>query len=448
MSTLVDASRRSIQLQEEFIRTDGADPATAPLVKHQKMTQSPFRFLRGSSGLFYADIHRKVLRLPSELTELPLVRVMGDCHLANFGFFTEEGSSGERVIFGPNDFDDACVGHAVWDLCRFAVSLLLAADYCRGLISGQYQADNTQDFSGLKVASERDADKAMLAFFQQYSKEMLRISADPERRFNAQDDFPKTHLLKPFLKKAIRRSAAGEQFLTKSTLAKTVDLTARPLRFLDDASKFTRLDEQAHQEALKNFRPYVDDDIIDLVARQGAGTGSLNLKRYYLLVGPKLPTTEADLALYYVVEAKQQRRSAPLAFFADLSPVNELNDAHLTVDCQRLMQRRPDLVLDEHLFDGGHYLLRSLHHANVDLDPEDICLHPTNPALSMRQYAQACAVALALAHSRSDRRSCRFEDKMAAALTKHQTELASSCRQYALQQVEDCQLLKQLLPAN
>ena len=66
-------------------------------------------------------------------------------------------------------------------------------------ISGQYQADNTQDFSGLKVASERDADKAILAFFQQYSKEMLRISADPERRFNAQDDFPKTHLLKPFL---------------------------------------------------------------------------------------------------------------------------------------------------------------------------------------------------------------------------------------------------------
>ncbi len=447
MSALVEENLRKSQLQQEFIRTDGVDPATSPLVKHQKMTQSPFRFLRGSSGLFYADMQQGLLKLPKALTDLPLVRVMGDCHLANFGFFTEEGSSGERVIFGPNDFDDACVGHAVWDLSRFAVSLLLAADYCRGLASGQYHGDNPIDFSTLKVATEKDADKAMLAFFQQYHKEMQRISADPERRFNAQDDFPKTHLLKPFLKKAIKRSAAGEQFLTKSTLAKTVDLTARPLQFKNDASKFTRLDAQAYQQVLQNFRPYVDDDIIDIVMRQGAGTGSLNLQRYYLLVGPKLPTTEADFALYYVVEAKQQRRSAPLAFFADLSPVNALNDAHLTVDCQRLMQRRPDLILDDHLFDGGHYLLRSLHHANVDLDPEDICLHPTNPALAMRQYAQACAVALAQAHSRSDRRSCRFEDNMAQALSAHQAELASSCRQYAMQQVADCQLLKQLLPA-
>jgi hypothetical protein len=55
---------------------------------------------------------------------------------------------------------------------------------------------------------------------------------------------------------------------------------------------------------------------------------------------------------------------------------------------------------------------------------------------------------LALAHSRSDRRSCRFEENMAQALSQHLAELASSCRQYAMQQVADCQLLKQLLPAS
>lgn len=446
MSTFVEASLRLSQLQQEFIRTDGADPATAPLVKHRKMIQSPFRFLRGSSGLFYADIHRRLLPLPKALCDVPLVRVMGDCHLANFGFFTEEGSSGDRVIFGPNDFDDACVGHAVWDLSRFAISLLLAADYCRGLAGGRYQSDDSVDFRDVKVATEQDGEKAMLAFFREYQQELLRISDDPERRFYAQDDFPKEHLLKPYLKKAIKRSAAGEHFLTKSTLAKTVDFTQKPLRFKADAGKFTRLSEQDYQRVLTSFRPYVDDDIVDLVARQGAGTGSLNLGRYYLLVGPKKWQNNEDLALYHVVEAKQQRRSAPLAFFAELSPVNQLNDAHLTVDCQRQMQRRPDLVLDELQFDGAHYLMRSLHHANVDLDPEDICLHATNPGLSMRQYAQACAVALALAHSRSDRRSCRFEQQMAAALNQHQAELADVCRQYAQQQMQDCQLLQQLLP--
>jgi hypothetical protein len=37
------------------------------------------------------------------------------------------------------------------------------------------------------------------------------------------DDFPKNHVLKPVLKKAIKRSAKGEEFLRKSTLAKVAD---------------------------------------------------------------------------------------------------------------------------------------------------------------------------------------------------------------------------------
>ena len=57
----------------------------------------------------------------------------------------------------------------------------------------------------------------------------------------------------------------------------------------------------------------------------------MNLQRYYLLVGPAAvgpagDASNADLALCHVVEAKQQRRSAPLHFFAELSPVNQLND--------------------------------------------------------------------------------------------------------------------------
>ncbi len=112
----------------EFSRTDGVDPSRQWLGKHQKMAGSAFRFLRGSSGLFYADIASGLLPLPDSLTRWPVTTVMGDCHLSNFGFFTEEGSSGSEVIFAPNDFDDACIGHAVWDLSRFAVSLLLAVD--------------------------------------------------------------------------------------------------------------------------------------------------------------------------------------------------------------------------------------------------------------------------------------------------------------------------------
>ncbi len=239
-------------------------------------------------------------------------------------------------------------------------------------------------------------------------------------------------------------------FLTKSTLAKLVDLQAKPLQFKQDPAKFLRLSPSiiSRWPAVSGLMSMMH--ILDIVSRQGAGTGSMNLQRYYLLVGPQALLTAgqpaaADLALCHVVEAKQQRRSAPLYFFADLDPVNQLNDAHLTVDCQRLMQRRPDLVLDEHYFAGAHYLVRSLHHANVDLDPVDICLHPTAPGQQLLDYASACADALALAHSRGDRRSVRFEQAVAATLPAQAGVLLQLCQQYAEQMRLDCRLLAELL---
>ena len=155
----MQSESRIQQLQQEFKRTDSVTPGVDPaLTKHQKMALNPFRFLRGSSGLFYADIKNSVLKLPELLTtKIPLTTVVGDCHLSNFGFFTEEGSSGDRVIFAPNDFDDACVGHAVWDWSRYAVSILLAAEYCQGLKQQRYANDNKLELDTLQVVSAKDA---------------------------------------------------------------------------------------------------------------------------------------------------------------------------------------------------------------------------------------------------------------------------------------------------
>ena len=438
---------RKEQLQQEFKRTDSVTPGVDPaLTKHQKMALNPFRFLRGSSGLFYADIKNSVLKLPELLTtKIPLTTVVGDCHLSNFGFFTEEGSSGDRVIFAPNDFDDACVGHAVWDWSRFAVSILLAAEYCQGLKQQRYANDNKLALDTLQVVSAKEAVQAVRAFLLAYAAQCQAILEEPELRYSVLDDFPKNHVLKPVLKKAIKRSAKGEDFLRKSTLAKSADLSARPLMFKQDPAKFSRLSPELYKEVEFSFRPYVNDEILDIVTRKGAGTGSLNMQRYYLLVGPKDIHTEDDLALCHLIEAKQQRDAAPLYFFPDLSPVNRLNAAHLTVDCQRLMQRRPDLVLDEHYWNGAHYLVRSLHHANVDVDPEDVCFAEKAPGEELAEYAESCGRTLALAHSRGDRRSFRFEQAVVNYLPKVMDELVQACVDYAELQKLDCQLLAELV---
>jgi len=126
-------ARRNL-IRTELERVDGIDPGIDPTSdKHRKMADNPASFLRGSAQLFYTDIAQGTFELPRALVEAPLLTtVMGDCHVSNFGFVTEEGSHGDRVVFCPNDYDDACMGPAVWDLARFLASLMLAAEYCRG----------------------------------------------------------------------------------------------------------------------------------------------------------------------------------------------------------------------------------------------------------------------------------------------------------------------------
>ena len=48
-------------------------------------------------------------------------------NMANFGFVTEKGSHGENIFFGPDNYDEACIGIAGWDLLRFLTSPSLRA---------------------------------------------------------------------------------------------------------------------------------------------------------------------------------------------------------------------------------------------------------------------------------------------------------------------------------
>lgn len=444
-----DRLRRRL-IRSELARVDKIDPADhASCSKHLKMAQNPFRFLRGSAQLFYADLGNGILTLPDPLCDkVPLTAVVGDCHVANFGFITEEGSHGDRVVFCPNDYDDACIGHAAWDLSRFIVSLFLAADYCRGLVDGRYGSIAIDSRDALKAASNADAQDAAQGFLKAYVRACEDCVKDPDHRQSALDDFDKGHVLRRPFKKAKRRAPGGRDFETKSTLAKEIEVEQGRLGFRADPERFQRLDDALARAVRKTFRPYVNDCILDLVLRIGAGTGSVNVTRYYLLVGPERGHYPADLPLCQIVEVKQQRQASALYHFPELSPVNRLDSAHLTVDCQRLMQRSPDLVLDEARWQGTHWLIRSRHHARVGIDPEDIALAENKPGKHLEAYAAACGEALALAHARGDRRSTRFEAAIAKRLPRCSDELIDSTATYAAQVIRDCALLRGMLESS
>lgn len=138
----VALARRQLARDREIERTARGLFA----VKHARMTTSAFAFLRGSAALFY-----EILRAAPELSRGPEGRawLTGDLHVQNFGAFrTDDDRHGDTVVvFGPNDFDEACVGPVRLDLLRLATSWLVSLDEhaisstervetCRSLLAG------------------------------------------------------------------------------------------------------------------------------------------------------------------------------------------------------------------------------------------------------------------------------------------------------------------------
>lgn len=432
---------RAKLLSDEIYRIDGVLPDSC-LAKHNKMCISPFVFYRGSAQLFYADLASGSLQLDM-FNQIPYTCIMGDCHTSNFGFLTEDGSHSNKVIFSPNDFDDACVGHAYWDLLRFCTSIELCVDHCQGIKSGEYLG-NGNPFDK-PVAEESNVLEAINAFLSTYlSTCQASMDNTVESRIAADKGYHSGALKKGYAK-ALKRVAGAELFELKSALAKAIDISADPLRFRHISEKFTTLTADLKIELQQVFAPYMDDTILDVVERTNAGTGSVNMQRYYFLVGPKNYSGRPDLPLCHIVEVKQQRAAAPICYFPRLSQINRLTPAHLTAVCQRRMQRAPDLVLDEVEWQGKHWLVRSRHHAKVGFDPEDIAMGKGNVfQRGFIDYASQCGKSLALAHCRGDRRSTRFEQAMDSALSQHKGLLVNKACSYAQTVKNDFQLFKAL----
>jgi uncharacterized protein (DUF2252 family) len=88
-------------------------------MKYSAMRSDPFVFLRGTCHLFYD-------RLPKNgiFKSAPHTWCCGDLHLENFG--TYKGDN-RLAYFDINDFDEAALAPATWELVRLVTSILVCA---------------------------------------------------------------------------------------------------------------------------------------------------------------------------------------------------------------------------------------------------------------------------------------------------------------------------------
>jgi uncharacterized protein (DUF2252 family) len=102
-----------------FSYNAGREPERLAM-KYARMTQSPFVFLRGTCHLFY-----------DALPDTPLFRAAppawccGDLHFENFGSYKGDN---RLVYFDINDFDEAALAPATWDMVRLLTSIQCGSD--------------------------------------------------------------------------------------------------------------------------------------------------------------------------------------------------------------------------------------------------------------------------------------------------------------------------------
>ena len=296
----------------------GRDPERLAL-KYSAMRNSTFAFLRGTCHLFYAQLPRG-----GGLKSAPAVWACGDLHLENFGSYKGDN---RLVYFDLNDFDDAVLAPASWDLLRLLTSLHVAGP-------------------GLGMDAR---DTALLSehFLDSYATTLAGGKAYRVERETAQG---LVHELLDSLRHRQRTS-----FLDTRTVIK------RRRRLLKVDGKKALPVSDAQRRALTRFmgefaKGQTNSDFYEMldVARRVAGTGSLGVERFVILVNGK-GGTDGN----YLLDLKMAQPSSLLPALKIAQPV-WASEAHRVVALQRRMQAVSMAFLQPVHFNETPCVLRAL----------------------------------------------------------------------------------------
>ena len=262
--------------------------------KYARMAESPFIFYRGTNHLFWADFASDE-RLKCFGDERTKTWLKGDMHAENFGAFcNNEGN----VVYDFNDFDDSIIADYQFDVWRMAVSLVLVV---------RQNATPLVDDAGY-----------LRAFARTY---LDTIAAYVDNANAVSRQFTKVNTVKPlrkFLEKVERKQGA------KIMLGKWTQLTEDRLHFLssDKLAPVTSEEREAIVNAIPDYGKTLGGalkydpghfEVLDIAKRLQAGTGSLGVRRYYILIEAKTKAASDN----EILDVKEQQKPTPYFFLSE-----------------------------------------------------------------------------------------------------------------------------------
>jgi uncharacterized protein (DUF2252 family) len=288
-------------------------------LKYRLMNESMYSFYRGTCHLFYESLSKE-----KKLPFSPSAWICGDLHIENFG--TYKGDN-RLVYFDLNDFDEAVLAPASWELVRLLTSIFIA-------------------FESLKIENKKAINMAAL-FLKTYSQTLVNGKSFYIEPKTAQG------LVCDFLTAVSKRKQ--KELLSKRTYKKgnrrMLSLTKKHLQL--DKTEKKELVAHINEWIINNSgRPY-NYEVQDVVFRV-AGLGSLGLKRYLFL----LKSTNVK-EKYLLVDMKQSRSSSLLPFLKVQQPAWN-NESERIISVQQRMQNVSPFLLSTTSYKEHTYVLQEL----------------------------------------------------------------------------------------
>jgi uncharacterized protein (DUF2252 family) len=287
--------------------------------KYTKMRKNAFSFFRGTCHLFYRDLP------PDSILNLaPSIWICGDLHLENFGAYKGDN---RQIYFGIDDFDEGILAPCTWDIARLLTSIFLAVD--------------SLDFE------QADGENLARLFLQVYTNATSAGEIKEIVETNAKG------IVADLLEDLHRRKRS--EFLDERT---ELNDGCRQLKI--DNDKILAISDSKYQDIARSIKLWASSqanpdffEVLDIGFRV-AGTGSLGLDRYLILV-----TGKGSPDNNYLLDFKQQLGSSLQPYVLIEQPESG-NSAARVIKIQQSVQSAPPALLAAIEFNGGSYSLREL----------------------------------------------------------------------------------------
>jgi uncharacterized protein (DUF2252 family) len=357
----------------------GRLPELVPL-RFARMLADPFSFYRGSAAVMAADLAAS----PSSGIE---VMCCGDAHVSNFGLYAAPHRS---IVFDLNDFDEAAVAPAEWDVKRLITSAIIGGRHAG------YPTKAIERAVEQALVSYRTSLQTVLETMDVLERYYLRV--EPERYAGE---------VSKGLLRVIRQTTSQARTRTSARVFKQITEIGPDgtLRLRESPPVLQHVDEETEASLIESIEEYlaaVPADVALLLshfrmadlALRVVGVGSVGTRCYLVvLLGPE----GAPL----ILQIKEATRSVLEEYGGWCQPdsltaaVEAKGQGVRVIDGQRILQAMSDVFLGTTRKDGRDYYVRQFHDMKGTIDTEGMS------ASTFGEYVIACARLLARAHSQS-----------------------------------------------